>query len=185
MPGINTVSVGNINHAKGFEFYLDSAALFINANTPIKFWIVGSCFENQKLYYGKLQQLASRLPEGSFEFYGPSDDIPSILKAADIYVCSSIHEASPISVWEAMSMEKAIVSTDVGDVKEFIKDGVNGFIVPPADPNALAEKIQILIDDAELRAEFGSRARETAVNQLDISICVRKHIEAYKEVLQS
>jgi glycosyltransferase involved in cell wall biosynthesis len=115
-------------------------------------------------------------------FYGPSDNVPSVLKAADIYVCSSIAEASPISVWEAISMAKSTVTTNVGDVALFIREGESGFVVPVKNAKALAVKVSLLIDDDSLRFSFGERARQIAVDCLDIEICVKKHEELYRRI---
>ena len=117
-------------------------------------------------------------------FYGTSDDVPSVLKATDVYVCSSITEASPISVWEAMSMARPIVATDVGDVAHFIQDGHNGFIVPLKDTAALAEKVGILIENERLRRDFGARVRDVAVEFLDVDICAKRQAEFYKEMMK-
>lgn len=181
--GIKVVSVGNINPAKGFEFLIESVPYF-NKQSDLSIWIVGPFYVNQKSYYQELEQLVTQHANEGLRFYGPANNVPAVLKAADVYVCSSIHEASPISVWEAMAMGKAIVSTDVGDVSKFIKDGINGFIVPPRDPKALAEKTEILCEDAQLRRDFGRRARETAIRHLDISVCAKKHADVYRAVLQ-
>jgi glycosyltransferase involved in cell wall biosynthesis len=181
--GIKIVSVGNINPAKGFEYLIEAVAYFKKVSV-FSVWIVGPYYENQKTYYNHLEKLTVEHANGCLHFYGPSDDIPAILKAGDIFVCSSIHESGPMSVWESMAMGKAIVSTDVGDVNKFIEDGINGFIVPPRDPKALAEKIEILCEDAQLRKDFGRRARETAIRHLDISVCAKKHADVYRAVLQ-
>ena len=84
-----------------------------------------------------------------------------------------------------MAMEKPIVSTDVGDVCQFINDGVNGFIVPVGDVRQLAEKIAILIENPSIRSEFGKRARITAIEKLDLTIAVRRHVEVYRAVLEN
>ena len=183
--GVNVVSVGNINPAKGYEYFIDAVSHISVHNISANFWVVGPHYESQKTYYEKLQAILQKIPDNSFQFYGASGNIRSVLKAVDIYVCPSIYEASPISVWEAMSMGKAIVSTDVGDVKRFVQDGVTGFIVPPGDPKALAEKISVLLRNLQLRESFGLKSRAVAIQHLDISICTRKHAEVYREVMES
>jgi glycosyltransferase involved in cell wall biosynthesis len=80
-------------------------------------------------------------------------------------------------------MGKAVVSTDVGDIRDFITDGENGFIIPAGKAYQLAEKVKILAEKPELRIEFGKRARAIAINELDLKITVRKHLEVYKTVL--
>ena len=108
-------------------------------------------------------------------------DVRPLLKIIDIYVCSSDNEASPLSVWEAMSMEKAIVSTDVGDVSKFINDGVNGFVVNRKDSQGLAERIIKLIEKPELRNDFGKSARLIAKNKLDLNVCANLHTMVYEK----
>lgn len=181
--GIKIVTVGNLSRIKGIEHFIEMAAILNSQYSDLNFFVIGSHFESQKKYSEKISTMVENLKLKNLHFYGPSDDVPSVLKAVDIYVCSSIAEASPISVWEAMSMTKAIVSTDVGDVTKFIKNGENGFVVPIKDGAALAEKVSILIENKELRRKFGQRARETAVKHLDIEICAEKHAQLYSEIM--
>lgn len=181
--GLKIVTVGNINPLKGIEYFVQMAAILNERFDNLNFFVVGSHFATQKEYSEKVFGLAENFGLENFHFYGPSDDVPSVLKAADIYVCSSVAEASPISVWEAISMARPIVSTDVGDVAQFIKDGENGFVVPIKNSAALAEKVALLIEDEELREKFGQKARDVAIKYLDIDICAKKHAEFYRKVL--
>ena len=80
-------------------------------------------------------------------------------------------------------MERAVVSTDVGDVADYLRDAENGSVVPPGDSSALAEKVGALIENEELRATYGRRARATAMAELDISLCAAEHLELYMELL--
>ena len=182
-PGLKIVTVGNVNPLKGIEYFIEMASILNRLYDDLDFFVVGPRFDSQRVYSDKILRLIKQYGLKNLHFYGPSDNIPSVLKAADIYVCSSIAEASPISVWEAMSMEKAIVSTGVGDVANFIKDGESGFVVPIKDAAALAEKVGVLIEDEELRKKFGQKAREVAVKHLDIDICVKKHADFYQKII--
>ncbi len=177
--GLKIVSVGNINPFKGFHFFIKMARILTQDYPLLNFFIVGADISSQKDYSNKLRQLLKQYDLKNVYFYGSSKDVRAVLKAADIYVCSSIAEASPLSVWEAMAMEKAIVSTDVGDVARFIRDGKNGFIVRAGDVDALTKKVSLLIANPQLREEFGKAAREVAVKYLDIQVTVKKHVEAY------
>lgn len=182
--GLKIITVGNINPFKGIEYFIEMASILNKKYNNLNFFVVGPRFESQKYYSEKISRMAKDLKFKNLHFYGPSDDVSSVLKAADIYVCSSIAEASPISVWEAMAMAKPIVSTDVGDIGKFIKDGESGFVVPPRDAEALAEKISFLIENDDLRAKFGKSARATAIKELDVSICADKHRRFYLEILE-
>lgn len=182
--GITITTVGYINPVKGIEYFIKMANLLNTKYKHLHFYIVGPHLESQSNYAKKLAQLINRCHLKNVHFYGMCENVPAILNRADIYVCSSVTEASPMSVWEAMAMRKAIVSTDVGDVRRFIKDGENGFIVPPQDPEALAEKVSLLIEDKGLRNSFGKRARAVAVRELDVEICALRHRDFYFEVLE-
>ena len=80
-------------------------------------------------------------------------------------------------------MEKAIVSTDVGDVAKFIKDGVSGYIVPIKNALAMAEKVEMLIENAALRERVGKNARKIAIENLDVDLCTKKQAEFYREIM--
>ncbi len=94
-------------------------------------------------------------------FLGQRGDVPRLLTAADIFVLPSAWEGLPITVLEAMAAGVPCVSTAVGGVPEAIIDGVNGYLVEPHDPAALAEKLRLLAGDAEQRSRFAAAARET------------------------
>ena len=79
-------------------------------------------------------------------------------------------------------MAKPIVSTDVGDVPLYVKDGVNGFIINVGESEALADRIGRLIADESLREQFGSQSRKVVIQELDLSRCAERHIEAYKAI---
>ena len=181
--GLKIITVGNINPLKGIEYFIKMASILNKKYNNIVFFVVGSHLTNQRKYSEKAVALVKTYRVKRFHFYGPSDNILSVLKATDIYVCSSIAEASPISVWEAMSMAKPIVSTDVGDVAKFIKNGESGFVVPIKDAEAMAEKTGLLIESVKLRERFGQKAREEAIKHLDLNICVKRHARFYREII--
>lgn len=183
-PGLKIVTVGNINPLKGIEYFIEMASILNEEYNDLVFFVVGPHFESQKYYSEKICRMAKNLEFENVHFYGPTDDIASVLKAADIYVCASISEASPISVWEAMSMAKPIASSDVGDVARFIENGENGFVVPIKGAVAMAEKVGLLIGDEKLRKRFGRKARDVAVRYLDVSICAKKHAQFYREIVK-
>ncbi len=183
LNGPKIVITANIVPVKGLEYFIEMAAHLMDKNIRANYIIVGAEFSSQKRYKKMIHKLIEKYHLNNVHFLGQRADVPAILRASDIYVCSSINEASPISVWEAMSMGKSIVSTDVGDVAKFIKEGETGFIVPTCNAEKLAEKVKILIENPEMRKEFGRRARETAVRHLDIKIAVRKHENFYRQII--
>jgi glycosyltransferase involved in cell wall biosynthesis len=79
----------------------------------------------------------------------------------DIFVMSSILEGQPLGVVEAMSYGCPIITTSVGGIPEIIQDGTNGLLCAPKDPDCLAVKTRMLIDDYDLRTKLGQAARQT------------------------
>ncbi len=177
--GVKIITVANVNPLKGIEYFVESASFLSNKYDNLRFYVFGGLFKSQNKYIKYIKKLIEKYKLDNFFLYGFCENIASVLKDSDIYVCSSITEAAPMSVWEAMAMEKPIVSTDVGSVSDFIQNGENGFIVPVKAPEKLAEKIELLIKDKELRKKFSKRVREVAVEKLDIKICAEKHKEFY------
>jgi glycosyltransferase involved in cell wall biosynthesis len=182
--GIKITTVGNIGVNKGLEYFIEMANILNSKYEGLYFYIVGSHLDSQKHYSRRLFGITRKYNLKNIYFYGHCDNVPGILKATDIYVCSSIREASPMSLWEAMAMEKAIVSTDVGDVGVYVKNGKNGFVVQQRDARTIAEKVGIFIENKELRDKFGKLARATAVKKLDLEISADKYRSFYLEVLR-
>lgn len=84
------------------------------------------------------------------------------LNAADVVVCPSRDEAMPtVTILEAMSLGKAIVTTTIGGALEVFRDGENALLVRPEAPDALAAAIRRLLEDPALVAELGGKARQT------------------------
>lgn len=181
---LNIVTIANVNPVKGLEYFIEMVHILNRNGKKANFFIVGPQFQSQRKYSMLLKGLINHYGIENIRFTGESYEIRQVLAETDIFVCSSVSESGPMTVWEAMSMRKAIVSTDVGDVARFIKDGENGFVVPIKDSAALAEKVGILIENEQLRKEFGRWAREIAIKHLDVGICARKHADFYKKVLQ-
>ena len=181
--GLKITTVAIISPSKGLEHFIEMAGVLNRKYNDLSFHIVGQPLQNYMDYFQTLERMVRDYKVENVFFYGSSDDVASVLKATDIFVCPSNIEASPTVVWEAMMMEKPVVSTDVGDVALYIKNGENGFVVPTRDAAALAEKVGVLIEDQGLRARFGSLAREVSLREFDIGITTYKHQKFYREIM--
>lgn len=180
--GIKIITVANVNPTKGIEYFVEAASILTKKYDNLQFYVFGGLFKSQNKYLKYIKSLIVKHNLNNFLLYGFCENIASVLKDSDIYVCSSINEAAPMSVWEAMAMKKPIVSTDVGSVPDFIQNGENGFIVPVKSPEKLAEKIEVLIKDKKLREKFSKKVREVAVEKLDVKICAKRHKEFYEKI---
>ena len=176
-------TIGNINRNKDHITLLKTAKIISSYSKNMIFLIVGPVYKSQKKYFMSLLDTIKKEEINNIHFLDGKEDVRPFLKIMDIYVCSSDNEASPLSVWEAMSMEKAVVSTDVGDVGKFINNGTNGFIVNRKDSNALAKRIINLAEEPELKNNFGKSARLVVKNKLNLNLCAKLHNEVYKETI--
>lgn len=176
-------TVCNINPVKDLITLLKATKQLSKYGNKILFVIIGPVYDTQKKYHKILINFIKSSKIKNCKFLLSRKDVRPLLKKIDIYVCSSKNESSPLSVWEAMSMEKPIVSTNVGDINKFIINGKNGFIVNSGDFIKMAEKISILIKKPHLRLKFGKYSRKIAIKKLDLKICSQQHIKMYKRVL--
>jgi glycosyltransferase involved in cell wall biosynthesis len=181
-PVIGTV--GNINPIKGHIHLLRSIAQLEERYGPVTVPIVGRILDSRSEYFEKLKRLRTQLGlDDTVNFIGYRSDIPQILSLLDVFVLPSVAEACPISVLEAMAMERPVVATRVGGVPEQIVDGEHGWIVPPADPDALANALGEVLQSPAERRDRGKAARRRAVSRFSMEECVERHVELYHNAL--
>lgn len=177
---INVVTVANVNRVKGMERLIEVASHI--QDKRIVFNIVGAIFENNVPYYESLIEEIDRRGLTNIRFLGAKINVKDYLESADIYFCTSDFEASPLSVWEAMSMGLPIVSTDVGDVPEYVSSS-EGCVHSRDDISGIAASILDISNDETKRASLGASSRKVAVENLDTQFCVKKHRDIYTKVV--
>ena len=107
-------------------------------------------------------------------FIGQKNNIYDYLNISELYVCSSNYESSPVSIWEAMSMNLPIISTKVGDLtKIIIINGQNGYIIEKHDHILFSKKIHQLLTDKKL-LQIGKANRSKAEKLYDVNIIANK-----------
>ena len=110
-------------------------------------------------------------------------DVPKLLPGFDVACLSSAHEGVPLTVLEAMAAGVPVVATDVGALRDLVTDGTDGYLVPPGDDAAFAERLAMLVDDPTRRAAFGAAARSRAVDAFTIEHTVRGYQQLLTELL--
>lgn len=131
-------------------------------------------------YADKITQLQKELGlDEVVEFLGHQQDISEAYRQADIAVQSSVTEAFPYSVIEAMMSGLPMVATDVGGTREAL--GSAGILVPSRDPFQLALGIAMLASNAELRHRLGAEAQERAARYFDIAKTMKAFLALYTE----
>jgi len=110
-------------------------------------------------------------------------DMPGLVASSDVVVLPSLKEATSVAGLEAMACGKPLVGTTVGGLPQIITDGVTGLLVPPADPNALAEAILGLLRDSALRETMGAAARARVEREFAWPAIARQTLAVYERAL--
>ena len=134
-----------------------------------------------------LRAQARTLPSVACErivFTGRRDDIAALTAELDIAALPSLREAQGISILEAMARRKPVVASAVGGIPEVLTDGVDGLLVPPADPRALAAAIARLARSPSLREQMGEAGYATVRDRFSIEAQVRRIEAVYDEELR-
>lgn len=145
--------IGRLAPIKNHTLFLDSLK-HVRAYThkEVHVFIVGDGSEREYLEE-KVTELGQR-PNFTIQFTSWVKDIAEFNSAMDIICLTSNNEGTPVSLIEAQASGVPVVSTDVGGVRDILLDGVTGFIVPPNNPQAFAEKLLVLIEDDKKRVEM-------------------------------
>lgn len=135
---------------------------------------------------GELRALAASLPSPARErivFTGRREDVAAITAELDVAVLPSLREAQGISILEAMARRKPVVASAVGGIPEVLTNGLDGLLVPPADPAALADACIRLACSPKLRARMGEAGRRTVEERFSLDAMVRQIEAVYDEEL--
>jgi glycosyltransferase involved in cell wall biosynthesis len=118
-----------------------------------------------------------------FEGFVPYSEMPQYYKRCDIFCFPTMGEPFGKAVVEAMACGKPVIATNIGGPAEIIQDKVDGVLVPPSNPEEIAQQIMRLIEDKNERRRMGEKARETAVNRFSWSKIAEKYHQLYSQLL--
>lgn len=151
---------------KGIREYAEAAKLIKQEHAGIDFDLVGWIDENPDAI--KQQELDTWISEGTINYLGKLTDVRPAISNSSVYVLPSYREGTPRTVLEAMSMGRAIITTDAPGCRETVVDGDNGFLVPVKSADALVNAMNNLIQSPELVQKMGQRSREIAEQKYDV-----------------
>jgi glycosyltransferase involved in cell wall biosynthesis len=129
------------------------------------------------------EQIDAWKDSGLLEWWGWRDDMPSTLAQADVFCLPSYREGVPNALLEAAASGLPIVTTDVPGCRDVVTHGVNGLLVPVRNALILAEALETLLSDAQLRHQMGSAGREIAVNKFGLSSVNEETLMIYNRFL--
>jgi glycosyltransferase involved in cell wall biosynthesis len=171
--------VARLEPEKGHRYLLDAMPAILAAAPETRLAIVGEGSETDAL-----RARASGLGVADHVvFTGRREDVASITADLTVAVLPSVREAQGISILEAMACRVPVVASGVGGIPEVITSGVDGVLVPPEDPQALAEAVLGLLRDPTERARIGAAGYRTVVERFSIDAQVRRIEALYDEEL--
>lgn len=186
---IRIATTGRLVEKKGIEYSIRAVAKQAKINYNLEYNIIGDGELKEEF-----EQLIKSLEiENIVKLLGwkNEQEIIEILDKSHIFVAPSVtakdgNQDAPINVLkEAMAMGLPVISTDHGGIPELVEDGVSGFLVPERNVEALAEKLNYLIQHPQQWYEMGKAGRAYVEKYYDLDILNDKLIEIYQEVLNS
>jgi glycosyltransferase involved in cell wall biosynthesis len=158
---------GRINRWKGWDVFLDAAAVVAPEFPTARFLVAGDTAPGEEWRTDSLQARLGRLGIADrVDVVGYSDDVPGLLDKAAIVVVPSIWpEPFGLITLEGMRAGRAVIATAQGGALDLIEDGRSGLLVAPGDTGALARAIRSLLADPGMRAELGDAARRRALGR--------------------
>jgi len=173
--------VGGIEPRKGLHYLI--RALFLT-NKDVEVTIAGAGSLGRR-YEAYLKNMIAKLNvQKQVKFLGIVDEKEKwkLYRFSDAFILPSIHEAFGLVILEAMSVGLPVIASNVGGIPEIIKDGYNGLLFEPRNPKDLAEKINTLLNDSEMRERISRNAKRSAYGKTWDNVA-KKYVEIYENLI--
>jgi glycosyltransferase involved in cell wall biosynthesis len=184
--GPMALMMGRVVREKGYGELIDAWAAVAQSLPHARLLCVGPTLESERGNYlpeARRRVVRSGL-EGSVVFAGMREDIPRLLRAADLFVLPSWREGLPRSIIEAMACGRAVVATDIRGSREAVVDGETGRLVPARAAAPLAEAMLEVMTNAPLRAAMGEAGRRRAEAHFDERDVIEAQRVVYRRLFE-
>jgi starch synthase (maltosyl-transferring) len=173
--GVLAIFIGRIEMQKGLDFLLMAAETVLEQRPDWHLAIVGDGpdLPGWRLCVQRDPRLSRHV-----QLLGRRDDVPTLLKTADLLVLPSLWEGMPNVVLEAMAARRAVVATTVEGTEDLVVPGQTGWLVPPWDPKALAAALIEAAADRDRLTRFGEAGRQS----VEVGFTQRNVIAAYESL---
>lgn len=155
--------VGRLVPLKGLKYLINAIPSILRKNPNTLFVFAGQGSQRKELE--SLCSIKNILKNVSFLGGINSKKLVDWYSVSDIFVLPSLSEGRPTVIYEAMSCEVPVVASDVGGIPEQVKNGYNGYVVPPKDSKSLADKINYLLLNKDLAKELGKNGRKRIIDE--------------------
>lgn len=161
--------VSRIIREKGVMEYCQAARTVKQSHPNARFILLGGFDSSMGAL--KPEDIQPYIDDGSIEFPGEVKDPVAFYQKASVFVLPSYYrEGLPRTLLEAMACGRAIVTTDWPGCRVPVEDGVNGYMVPIKDPDTLADRLEVLARNGELRERMGAAAYDSCASRFEVSI---------------
>jgi len=164
---------------KDFKTYYRAAKILLDKRKDITFLAIGADTDSNE----SKDIIGDQYIE-HFRLLGKISGVESFVNAMDICVLATFTEGVSNSILEYMALGKPVVATSGGGTNEIVLDNKTGFLIKPSDPDELAKKLEILLNDSDLRTKMGLAGKERILDEFSIDQMVRKCLDAYNNVLK-
>jgi glycosyltransferase involved in cell wall biosynthesis len=173
-PDLIVGAAGRLSPEKGYDILLTAAEQLLKSTLNVGIVLFGDGVLREALQ----QQIDDSGLSQSVALAGFTDQLDQYMHHFDLFVQSSHTEGMPSVLLEAMSARTAVVATQVGGTGELVVEGSTGLMVPPNDPKALADAMQKVLSDNDLRRTMGNNGR----NRVETGFAIETQAEAYFEL---
>lgn len=178
---IRIVAAGSLNPLKGYHDLLSALGILARQGQTLELALAGDGPERHRL-----EELAARLNiKSCVSFLGEIENVQELMASGDMVVHPSYSEGLSNSVLEGMAAGLPVVSTNVGATPEYIEDYKTGFLVPPAQPQLLAERIHLLASRPDLRDRLGRAALSRVRERCGAAQVTQQYENVYNTLLES
>lgn len=172
-------TVGRLQPVKGHHDFLSAAQIVLRRYPKAYFVLVGEDFRN-----GQLQDMARQLKiRDRVCFAGYSKEVAVWLNLFDIFVLPSLSEGMPVAAIEAMYMRKPVIATNVGGTPEVVQEGQTGLLVPPSNPQAMAQSIITLIENPAIRQKLAAAGHDRAASLFTVEGMIKQYEDIFVKLL--
>lgn len=173
-------NVGRLTEQKGMKYFIQSLPLVLEKHSNVQYVVVGDGEERKEL-----ESLANNLGvSGNIIFLGYRKDIQNVIAQLDFIVLSSLWEGLPLIPLEAFSVGKTVIATAVDGTVEIIRDDVDGILIEPKNSEMMAQKINFLIDNPDIRYSFEKKAKKRYLEKFSFEQLEETYIKYYRGLIQ-
>ena len=188
---LRVIAVGTLRWMKGYEYLLSAVSRLVERGIGVRVDILGGDARAGWREPSQMRRMEMTIEDlglsGAVHLHGrvSSAEVRRLLQRADVFVNSSVSEGLPTAMLEAMACGLPVVVSECGDVREAVRDGVEGFIFAPHDTDAMVETLATLSSDSTLRARMGAAGRARAQGEFGLQQQIELFTSLYNRVLNA